>query len=224
MSTPFPTSPDRVVVDVWSDIMCPFCFMGDELLSQAIAQADHDVEVRYHSYQLMPGLPHDAAMDVNELLETSKGISREQADAMNKQVAARAATLGLEFNVDTAIATNTARAHRLIHHAATEGKQQQMARRLFEAYFSEGRNVGDPEVLADLATEVGLDRDAGLNVVLSDAYAAEFADDVQLAREIGITGVPFFVLDGKYAISGAQPLQVFNEALATAWQEHSASA
>lgn len=143
---------------------------------------------------------------------------------MNKQVAARAATLGLEFNVDTAIATTTARAHRLIDHAATEGTQQQLARRLLEAYFSEGRNVGDPEVLADLAAEVGLDRDTAHSVVLSDAYAAEFADDVHLAREIGITGVPFFMLDGKYAISGAQPLEVFNQALATAWAEHSASA
>ncbi len=221
MTMPFETYPDRVVVDVWSDIMCPFCYMGDTLLAQAVEQADHDVEVRYHSYQLMPQLPEDTAVDPGELLEKERGFPRAQADAMNRQVAARAAQIGLTYNMETAIATNTRKAHRLIHFAKSQGKQHEAVTRLFKAYFTDSLHTGDNDVLADLAAEIGLDRAKALEVIESDAYAEDFDNDVSLAHRLGITGVPFFVIDGKYAVSGAQPVEAFAQVLSTAWREHS---
>ncbi|MDP9822135.1 DsbA family oxidoreductase [Nocardioides massiliensis] len=220
MSTPFPTRPDAVVVDVWSDVMCPFCYIGDALLAQAAEKFEQPVEIRYHSYQLMPHLPHGEAADLNELLAREKGMSREQAQSMNAQVSARAASVGLDFHTDQAIATNTRTAHRLTHFAAEHGKQHALVDRLFRAYFSDGLHTGDREVLADLAAEVGLDRDAALAVIDSDAHSDAVDTDIALARQIGISGVPFFVFDGKYAVSGAQPVEAFTQALTTAWQDH----
>ena len=205
-----------VVVDVWSDVMCPFCYLGDTLLQQARATSPHAVEVRYHSYQLMPELPEDEPMGLYELLEHERGLPRAQAEAMNRQVSARAAEVGLTWRIDDAIATNTRTAHRLMHFANAHGKQHAMAMRLFRAYFTDGLNVGDHGVLADLAAEIGLDRAAALDALRTGAYGAEFEADVRQAHELGITGVPFFVFNGRYAVSGAQPVEVFQQALAAA--------
>ena len=216
---PFETYADRVVVDVWSDIMCPFCYLGDTLLAHAIDQFDQAVEVRYHSYQLMPELPHDSSLDLGELLEKQRGVPRAQAAAMNQQVAGRAAQVGLTYNLDTAIATNTRTAHRLIHFAKHQGRQHDLVVRVFKAYFTDGLHVGDTDVLGHLAAEIGLDREQAREVADSEAYADDVDTDVQFAHQLGITGVPFFVFDGKYAVSGAQPVEVFTQALNTAWQE-----
>ena len=213
----FEQADDRVVVDVWSDIMCPFCYMGDTLLMQAAAQFPHPVDVRYHSYQLMPDLPADRAGDVNEILAKKHGLPRAQAEAINAQVTERAAQLGLRYRLDMAQAINTKAAHRLIHFAKSEGRDHAMVERLFRAYFTEGRNTGDYASLADLAAEVGLDRDRSLAALESGAFSDDFDRDVALARELGISGVPFFVFDGKIAVSGAQPVEAFVQALQTAW-------
>lgn len=210
------TAPNRVTVDVWSDIACPFCWMGETLLQQAAEASGHDLDVRYHSYQLMPHLAADAAVSLTDLLEKERGLPRQQAVEMNRQVAARAAQVGLTYNMDNAIATNTRSAHRLTHFAKKHGKQHELMQRLFRAYLTDGLNIGDHERLADLAAEVGLDRAAALEALRTDAFAAEFDADVQQAHQIGITGVPFFVLNGKYAVSGAQSKQVFEQALAKA--------
>lgn len=202
-----------IVVDVWSDIMCPFCYMGDTLLMQAAASSGRPVDVRYHSYQLMPDLPTDSAANVNEVLASKRGIPREQAEAMNAQVTERAAQLGLEYHLDHAQATNTKAAHRLIHFASSEGRGHEMTQRLFRAYFTEGRNLGDYAVLADLAVDAGLDRDRALAALESGAFGDAFDRDVAQAHELGIGGVPFFVFDGRYAVSGAQPVEVFAQAL-----------
>lgn len=222
-TTPFHTYKDRIVVDVWSDIMCPFCYIGDSLLAQAAEQVDQPVEVRYHSYQLMPDLPHGTTTDLGEMLEKERGLPRAQADAMNQQVAARAAQIGLTYNMDIALATNTHKAHRLIHFAKAQGRQHDMVMRLFQAYFTDGLHTGDDDVLADLAAEIGLDRDEALTSVTSDTHDEDFHNDIRLAHQLGITGVPFFVIDGKYAISGAQPVETFTQALNTAWQQHATS-
>lgn len=205
-----------VVIDVWSDIMCPFCYMGDTLLQQAAKASGHELDIRYHSFQLMPHLPHDHAVDLGELLEKERGFPRAQAVEMNRQVAARAAQIGLTYNMDDAIATNTRSAHRLTHFAKQHGKQHELMEWLFRAYLTDGLNIGDYEVLADLAAEVGLDRDAALEALRIGAFAAEFEADVQQAGQLGISGVPFFVFNGKYAVSGAQQMQVFQQALSKA--------
>ncbi|UNX54740.1 DsbA family oxidoreductase [Georgenia sp. TF02-10] len=212
---------DHLVVDVWSDVMCPFCYMGDALLARALEQFPHkdDVEVHYHSFLLMPELSSDTPIDLNELLAAKRGFPREQAAAMNEQIAARGREVGLEYRFDRVLAVSTRTAHELSHFAAAHGKQHEMVQRLFQAYFTDGLNVADHQVLADLATGVGLDRDATLAALASGRFADAVDADVEQARQMGISGVPFFVFAGKYAVSGAQPVEVFGQALETSWNE-----
>lgn len=219
--TVFEIPADRLVVDVWSDVMCPFCYMGDTLLAQAIAAFPHAdrVDVRYHSYLLSPDLPQGEEMTANDLLVRTKGWSLEQATQMNEHVTERAAQLGLDYRMADSLATNMRDAHRLSHFAAEHGKQHEMIVRLFEAYFRDGRSVGRHDSLADLAAEIGLDRDAALAALDSDAYADAVDRDIATAQQIGVQGVPFFVFQGKYAVSGAQPVEVFGQALTAGWAE-----
>lgn len=207
---------DSVTVDIWSDIMCPFCYMGDTLLHQAAEASGLELDIRYHSFQLMPHLPADHAVDLGELFEKERGVPRAQAAEMNRQVAARAAGIGLTYNMDEAIATNTRAAHRLIHFAGQHGRQYAMVERLFRAYLTDGLNIGDHEVLAGLAAEIGLDRHAAREALAGDAFGETVDADIAQAREIGINGVPFFIFNGKYAVSGAQPAEIFRQVLAKA--------
>ncbi len=209
-----------IVIDVWSDVMCPFCYMGDALLTAAIDAFEHpaSVVVRYRSYQLMPHLPREAAVPVEELLVREKGIPRTQAAAMHAQVAARGKQLGLAYQFDKVLAVNTRAAHRLSHFAKQHGKQHALMRRLFEAYFTEGLHIGKDAVLSELAAEVGLDPAAALDVLASGAFDDAVTADVEQAREMGIQGVPFFLFDGKHAVSGAQPVNSFAQALDAAWK------
>lgn len=201
--------------------MCPFCYIGNAQLDQALEQFPHSdsVTVRYHSFLLMPHLPADSAIGLNELLAAEKGFPPEQAAAMNAQVAERGQSVGLDFAMDQAVATNMRTAHRLIHFAGERSRQHDLVQRLFRAYFAEGLNVGDHQVLADLAQEVGLDRPAALTALESGAFDQEVEADLRQARELGISGVPFFVFHGKYAVSGAQPVEAFLQALETTWNE-----
>lgn len=206
--------------------MCPFCYLGDAHLAKALEQFPHrdSVEIRYHSFLLMPELPADTAIGLNELLETKRGISPDQAEAMNAQVAEQGRAAGLDYQMGRAIATNTRAAHGLSHFAAESGLQHEMILRLFKAYFTEGLNVGDHNVLADLAAEIGLDRDQALKAVSSDAYAHAVDADIDQARQLGISGVPFFIFDGQFAVSGARPVESFLEALNHAWNERTSTA
>lgn len=208
---------DRVTVDVWSDVMCPFCYIGDTVLTQAVQSFGHPVEVRYRSFQLMPFLNAEHASDLAEVMFTQRGLSPAQTASLNAQVSERAASVGLDFHLDKAVAINTAAAHRLSHYAKAEGSQPTVITGLFRAYFTEGLNVGDYEVLADLGVDAGLDRESIIKVLESGSYAQDVDDDIAHARELGITGVPFFVFDGKYAVSGAQPAEAFLQALTAAW-------
>lgn len=213
----FERAADRVVVDVWSDVVCPFCYIGDAVLAQATERFGRPVDVRYHSFQLMPELPVGEVVDLPELMEKRRGIPREQFAAMNEQVTARAAQVGLTYNLDKAQTTNTLAAHRLSHLAKAKGRQHEVVERLFRAYFTEGLDIGDEETLADLAAEAGLERSEALAALRSGDFAEDVRADIATAGELGIRGVPFFVLDGAYAVSGAQPLEVFLNALNTAW-------
>lgn len=216
-----PSQTETLSIDVWSDVMCPFCYMGDTALTQAIEQSPHkeNVVVRYHSYQLMPELPHDHPVDLAEILASKRGFSRAQAVAMNNGVAERGRALGLEYRFDRAQTINTRTAHRLIHFADTAGGQHQMVDRLFRAYFTDGLNIADHHVLTGLAAEIGLDPVAAAAALDSADLDLAIDDDIQQARALGITGVPFFVLDGAFAVSGAQPVDAFVRAIDHAWAQ-----
>ena len=214
-------TPTRLTVDVWSDVMCPFCYLGDALFTRALQQFPHRdaVNLRYRSFLLMPDLPLGSAHNIYELLASRRGISRAQAEAMNARVVPSGRDVGIDFQFDRAIATNTHQAHELTHFAAASGRQHAMVLRLFEAYFTEGRHVGDREVLADLAAEVGLDRAAAAAALDTGEYADAVQADVRQAQRFGITGVPFFVFHHTYGVSGAQPVDVFLETLDRTWKE-----
>ncbi|NOU94639.1 thioredoxin domain-containing protein [Paenibacillus sp. LMG 31456] len=208
-------------VEIWSDIMCPFCYIGKRKFEAALEQFSNksNVEVVYRSFELDPNSPRDVNHDVHQMLSSKYGMSREQAISMNADVARQASAVGLTFNFDSMILTNTFDAHRLAHYAAQHGKMHEMTERLLHAYFTESKHIGDHEVLADLAAEVGLDKIEAAKVLASQDYAKEVRADEQEASTLGIRGVPYFVINRKYAISGAQPSEVFLGALQKAWDE-----
>lgn len=208
-------------IDVWSDYACPFCYIGKRRLEHALSQfPDRDkVEVVFRSFQLDPTARTDESRDIHEMLASKYGMTRDKAKAMNEQLAEQAQGVGLQFNFDTLVPTNTFDGHRLSHYAATKGKAKELTERLLKAYFTDSVNIGKHDVLASLAAEVGLDADEVSAVLNSDAYTAEVNQDIDAARQLNVTGVPFFVFNNKYAVSGAQPGPVFTEVLDTVWAE-----
>jgi predicted DsbA family dithiol-disulfide isomerase len=210
-----------VRVEIFSDVVCPWCYIGKRRFEEALESFDHagDVTVTYRSFQLDPSAPQDSDQTLDEMLAAKYGRGLAEATAMNQRVSDLAATVGLDFQLQQAHPANTFDAHRLLHFAAGHGKQTELKERLLRAYFTEGRRVGDHDVLAGLAAEVGLDRDAAAAVLAGDAFAAEVDADIALARAFGATGVPFFVIDRRYGISGAQETSVFTEVLQKAWDD-----
>jgi predicted DsbA family dithiol-disulfide isomerase len=208
-------------VEIWSDIMCPFCYIGKRKFEKALQQfAQKDqVEVIWHSYLLDPDMQHVPGKSVHEVLGEKKGWSPEQARQMNNQVTAMAREVGLAYNLDQAVPANTVSAHRLTHLAKKHGLQDQAEERLFSAYFIEGKNIQDTDTLVQLGQEIGLAEADIREVLASDAYAHEVQRDLYEAQQIGVRGVPFFVLNQKYGISGAQPSEVFLQALNQVWEE-----
>lgn len=208
-------------IDIWSDVACPFCYIGKATLDKALQDFDHAdaVELVYHSYLLNPGQPVEPKGDLHDYLAKKLGVSRQQAQTMNQQVTAGAAEVGLTWNMDKTIPTNLIDAHRLLHFAAEHDRQQQLLNLMFDAYFADGLHLGHPEVLADLAEQAGLDRVQALEVLGSDKYLIEVQNDIDAAHRLGVQGVPFFVINDKYGISGAQPQQIFASALQQAWQD-----
>lgn len=209
-------------IEVWSDFVCPFCYIGKRRLEQALEQFPHkdEVEVEFHSFELDPTTAKDQEKTIHESLATKYGISVDEAKKMNEGVGEQAKGVGLDFHFDTMVPTNTFDAHRLAHFAKTKAKDKEITERLLHGYFSEGKRLSDYEVLADLAVEVGLDRNEVLQVLQNEtAYADEVRYDENTAQQIGVRGVPFFVVNQKYAISGAQPVETFIGALEKVWQE-----
>lgn len=202
----------KMKIEVWSDIMCPFCYIGDKKLDDALGQfGDRDrIEVEFKSFELMPGLETYPIRTTNEMLAETKGMSIEQARKMNNQVAQVAASVGLEMDTETSIPANTINAHRLTHLAKKHGKQQAVADALFRAYFNEQKNVDDQDTLVQIASDCGIDAAEARQMLESDDYTNEVQQDIHEARQLGVTGVPFFVFDRKYAISGAQEASVFS--------------
>jgi predicted DsbA family dithiol-disulfide isomerase len=204
-----------IQVEVWSDIVCPWCYIGKRRLERALANFKGDeVSVEWRSFQLDPSTPTGDSRTVGESLAARKGMSMSQVKGMFAQVTAIAAEEGLAYDFDRARTANTLDAHRLLHFAKAHGRQGEVKERLMHAYFTEGADVGDHTVLASLAASAGLDEVAAKQALADGSYADEVQADIAQAREYGISGVPFFVFNQRLGVSGAQPLEVFQQALA----------
>lgn len=208
-------------VEIWSDIACPFCYIGKRKFEQALERfaGKSDVEVIYRSFELDPSAPKDVDYDIHDMLSSKYGMSREQAVANNRNLSAQAQSIGLEMNFDQVVLTNTFDGHRLSHFAGKHGKMGEMMERLYEAYFSKGEHVGDHDVLAGFAEEIGLDREEAAAALASSAFSEEVRADEEEAAQLGIRGVPYFVINRKYGISGAQQPETFLRALEKVWEE-----
>jgi predicted DsbA family dithiol-disulfide isomerase len=206
-------------VEIWSDVVCPWCYIGKRRFEAALAEFEHrdEVDVTWRSFQLDPSAPITAQGDPLDRLAAKYGMSRADAERAQARVTANAAQEGLEFHLERARSGNTFDAHRLLHHALAAGKQPALKERLLAGYFTEGEAVGEPEVLTRLATEAGLDGPTVREVLDTGAFAAEVRQDEQEARRLGISGVPFFVVDRAYGISGAQPPALILSTLEEAW-------
>lgn len=202
-------------IEIWSDIVCPFCYLGKRKFEAALAAFEHRdrVVVEYKSFQLAPDIVTDTSLRVDEYLAKAKGFPLEQARAMNARVTAAAKEVGLDYHLDHAILANTFNAHRLLHMAKAQGAQQQVKERLLLAYFTEARNVDDNATLVQIAAEAGMAAPDVTAMLGSQQYADSVEADIDLARKFGCSGVPFFVFDRTYAVNGAQDTQVFLETL-----------
>jgi predicted DsbA family dithiol-disulfide isomerase len=203
-----------VKIDIWSDVACPWCYIGKRRLETALAQPGAPVaEIEYHSFELAPDTPVDFEGSEVDFLGHHKGMAPEQVEQMLGQMTALAAAEGLEYHFDTLRHTKTLTAHELLHFAKAHGLQVEMKERLLRAYFVEGRHVGRVDDLVELAAEVGLDPDEARAALESGTYADDVAADIEQAHAYGIQGVPFFVFDGRYGVSGAQAPETFSSVL-----------
>lgn len=207
----------KMKVEIWSDIICPFCYIGKRNFESALGEFDHsgEIELEWKSFQLDPTIPEQRADKVNlyEYLAERKGINVAQSEAMHRSVAETAKRAGLEYNFDKAVVANSFRAHRLIQYAKIKGLGDAMEERLFHAYFTEGKDVSDAAVLVGLGKDIGLG-EVDVTAALSEkVHAAKARNDISEAQRLGVTGVPFFVFDRRYAVSGAQPPAVFLQTL-----------
>ena len=208
-------------VEIWSDIACPFCYIGKRRFEKALEGFAHKdtVQVEWKSFQLDPEMKQVPGQNIYESLAEKKGWTPEQAKGLSAQVVAMAAEEGLDYNMDATVPANTLNAHRLTHLAAQLGLQDAAEERLFQAYFMEGKNIQDTETLVQLVTDIGLEEAAVRDLLAGGAFTYEVRQDIAEAQQIGVRGVPFFVIDRKYAISGAQPVELFQQALQTALAE-----
>lgn len=212
---------NKMRIDIWSDYACPFCYIGKRRLENALRDfpGRDEVEVVFRSFELDPHAKVLQSGDIHSKLAEKYGMTRERAKEMNAQLGAQAKEEGLDFRFDSIISTNTFDAHRLGHYAREHGKAAEMTERLLQAYFTDGSHLGKKESLAELAAEVGLDKQDVLYMLAGNAFTEAVRQDEEEARRLGITGVPFFVVNGKYGVSGAQPLAVFKDVLNTVWAE-----
>ena len=208
-------------IEIWSDIACPWCYVGKRRFEQALDRFEHkdDVNVLWRSFELDPSAPATHEGSQAELLASKYGVPLAQAEAMNARMSGAAKEEGLDFHFDRVKVGNTFDAHRLVHLAHESGRQDAMKERLMRAYFTEGEAIGTHPVLERLAAEVGLDAERVRETLASDAYASDVRADEMRARKLGITGVPFFVLGERYGVSGAQSPELLLEAIQQAYAE-----
>jgi predicted DsbA family dithiol-disulfide isomerase len=208
-------------VEIWSDVVCPFCYVGKRKFENALGQFAHrdDVEIEWKSFQLTPDFQPIPGESIHASLAKKKGVSEAEGRQMGDRMTLIAKEVGLDYNFDNTIPANTFLAHQLIHFAAHHGQQGAMKERLFAAYYLEGQDINPVETLVKLAAEIGLDAAAARQALEAGTYANEVRRDEYEAQQIGVRGVPFFVFEDKYAVSGAQPSEVFAEVLDKVWSE-----
>lgn len=202
-------------VDIWSDIACPWCYIGKRRFEAALKTLDfaEKVQVHWHAYQLDPSLPEHYHGTEQDYLSTMKSMDPQQVSGMLAHVTEQAAGEGLNYDFDTVQPANSFNALRLLEFAKQHGAGDAMKEALLDAHFVRGANIGDQATLVELAAGVGLDAQAAAAALADGSYSEEVNADIAQAKQLGISGVPFFVLQGKYGISGAQPAEVFAQAL-----------
>ncbi|OEH92666.1 DsbA family oxidoreductase [Bacillus solimangrovi] len=208
-------------IEVWSDFVCPFCNIGKRRLEEALEQFPHkdEVEVVYKSFELDPNASVNTDKSLFEVLASKYGTSVEQAKQMSDNVAQQAATVGLDFQFDKSIPTNTFDAHRVAKFAKAKGKDTELTERFMYAHFTEGKNIGNHDTITEIAEQAGLEGKEVRDVLSGSGYEQEVRTEEAQAQQIGVQGVPFFVINEKYAISGAQSTETFAGALNKVWQE-----
>lgn len=208
-----------LTIEIWSDVVCPFCYIGKHELENALDKFAHrdSVRVVWKSFELDPNAPARSAENTYAMLSRKYGMTHAQAVERTRGVRERAAGLGLHYDFDKTVVGSSFDAHRLLQFAKTKGMGDAMKERLFKAYFTEGKHIADRATLLALATEVGLNAAEVEAVLTSDTYTTEVRSDEDEARQLGISGVPFFAFDRRLAVSGAQTSEVFLQALEQAW-------
>jgi predicted DsbA family dithiol-disulfide isomerase len=212
---------ESMQIEIWSDIACPWCYIGKRRFEAALENFPHkdQVEVTWRSYQLDPSLPaHDDRSEL-EYLSTVKGMPKDQVAQMFEHVKTQAAGVGLDYDFDNLVVANSFTGHRFLHLAKKHGEGDAAKESLLSAHFEKSQDIGDIDVLVGIGVGLGLDEQEIREALAGDAFAAEVRQDIAEARALGVQGVPFFVLDRKYGISGAQPSEVFAGALNQAWSE-----
>jgi predicted DsbA family dithiol-disulfide isomerase len=208
-------------IDIWSDVMCPFCYIGKRKFEKALASFEHrdEVEVEWHSFQLDPQTENGTGLSIYDYLAERKGLTREQSIDMHKHVTNTAKREGLEYNFDIAKVANSFDAHRFVQLAKANGLGDAAEEALFASYFTHGKDISDHDTLAELGASVGLQRSEVKAMLASDEYRDEVIRDIKTAEMMGISGVPFFLFDEKYGVAGAQSSDLFLHALKTTWEE-----
>jgi predicted DsbA family dithiol-disulfide isomerase len=208
-------------VEIWSDIVCPFCYIGKRKFEMALEKftGKDKVEIEWKSFQLDPEMNNSEALNVHEYLGKRKGGTAADGKRMNDGMTAIAAEVGLQYDFDNGIINNTMNAHRLLHWAKSHGMQNDLKERIFKAYYTEGKDTADIDELVSLANEVGLDEDEVRKVLEENQFEQEVLQDQQEASELGVQGVPFYVFNRKYAVSGAQSPETFEQVLNKVWEE-----
>lgn len=208
-------------IEIWSDVMCPFCYIGKRNFEKALAQfaEKEKIEIVWKSFQLDASVPDIATESYEEYLVKRKGLSAEQVKGMLQNVTQMAHEAGLDYHFDRSVMVNSLKAHRLIQFAKTRKLGDEAEERLFHAFFTEGKSIADIDTLTQLGVEIGLDATELQVAFTEEQYAYQVNKDIQEARQIGVNGVPFFVFNRKYAISGAQPPQAFLETLRKSFDE-----
>src|SRR4051794_2069820 len=210
-------------VEIWSDVACPWCYIGKRRFEAALDNFEHkdQVEVHWRSYQLDPTLPEHYDGTETEYLSQMKGLPQDQVRQMFAHVKAQAAGEGLAYDFDRIVVANSFTAHRFIHLASEHGLGAEAKETLLSGHFEHGEDIGDVDYLVRTGVGLGLDEAEVRKALEGTRFTDEVRADIAEARALGVTGVPFFVLDRKYGISGAQPAEVFGQALAQAWAERS---
>lgn len=212
---------NKLKVQIWSDIMCPFCYIGKRRIEEALSQFEHKeaVEIEWKSFELDAGFIPSTDDNLAEHLAEKYRKDTDWAQNMLDNMTENAKTAGLDFHFEKAVLANSHNAHRLLHLAKKHNLANELEELLFKAYLTDGKDLNNLDTLSELGIEIGLEAEAIAQALYSDAYSKEVKQDIQQANTIGVQGVPFFVFDNKYAISGAQPATAFLQTLEKVWQE-----